>query len=132
MTYASKPKTIEGQTAKAVDPATPLFAVGDLVKTSPDSEHLYEVAELKMYPHGPMVGIYDESSHVDFWNPSSLTLHEKAPHGHKRTCTYLDDARADCDCMTFAERGRYLAWLGSANDVKRLASADENLNHTEK
>lgn len=97
--------------------ASDLFAVGDLVKTSPDSEYLYEVAELKRYPHGPMVGIYDEppSKHVDFWNPSSLTLHEKAPHGHKRTCAYLDDARADCDCMTFAEHGRYLAWLVSAN-----------------
>ena len=53
-----------------------LFAVGDWVKINPDSEYEYEVAEIRRFPHGFMVGIYDEppSKHVDFWNASSLTL----------------------------------------------------------
>ncbi len=53
-----------------------LFAVGDWVKLNPDSEYEYEVAEIRRFPHGFMVGIYDEppSKHVDFWNASSLTL----------------------------------------------------------
>ena len=35
----------------------------------------YEFAELKEYPHGLMVGIYDEkqkTNHIDFLNPESL------------------------------------------------------------
>ena len=55
------------------------LAVGDWVRISPHGQWDYEVAEIKMYPHGPMIGIYDEppSKHVDFWNPSSLTLARK-------------------------------------------------------
>lgn len=56
-----------------------LFSVGDWVRISPHGQWDYEVAEIKMYPHGPMIGIYDEppSKHIDFWNPSSLTLSRK-------------------------------------------------------
>jgi hypothetical protein len=55
--------------------------VGDWVKLSPESENDYEVAEIRQFPHGPMVGIYDEppSKHVDFWNASSLTLSRRRP-----------------------------------------------------
>ena len=37
---------------------------------------LYEVAHTKAFPHGVMVGIYDEppSKHVDYINPRSLTV----------------------------------------------------------
>ena len=57
-----------------------LFAVGDWVKLNPDSEYEYEVAEISRFPHGFMVGIYDEppSKHLDFWNASSLTLSRTA------------------------------------------------------
>lgn len=50
------------------------FAPGDRVFIS-NPAFTYEVAEIKKFPHGWMVGIYDEppSKHVDFWNPSSLT-----------------------------------------------------------
>ena len=39
----------------------------------------YEVAEIKKFPHGYMVGIYDEppSKHIDWWNLSSV---KKTPH----------------------------------------------------
>jgi len=49
---------------------------GDKVKLSPESEICYTVAELNRYPHGWMVGIYDEppSLHIDYWNPANLTL----------------------------------------------------------
>lgn len=62
-----------------------LFAVGDWVKLNPDSEYEYEVAEIRRFPHGFMVGIYDEppSKHVDFWNASSLTLSRKANGGSR-------------------------------------------------
>jgi len=75
-----RPEAYEVQAAQAVDPATPLFAVGDWVRISPHGQWDYEVAEVKMYPHGPMIGIYDEppSKHVDFWNASSLTLSRTA------------------------------------------------------
>lgn len=47
---------------------------GDLVRINPKSKFSYEVAEIRNFPHGLMVGIYDEppSKHVDFWNPNSL------------------------------------------------------------
>jgi hypothetical protein len=34
----------------------------------------YEVAEIKDFPHGKMVGIFDEppSKHIDYLNPSSV------------------------------------------------------------
>lgn len=34
----------------------------------------YEVAEIKDFPHGEMIGIYDEppTKHVDYLNPSSV------------------------------------------------------------
>jgi len=52
------------------------FRPGDKVKINPESEFSYEVARLEKFPHGWMVGIYDEppGKHVDFWNPSSLYL----------------------------------------------------------
>ena len=58
-----------------------IFIVGDLVKTREDSEYEYEIAEIKRFPHGPMIGIYDEppSKHVDFWSPKNLTLSNKKP-----------------------------------------------------
>jgi hypothetical protein len=67
-------------TARAGVTCTALFAVGDLVKIRPDAIYEYEVAEIRRFPHGFMVGIYDEppSKHVDFWNASSLTLAHKA------------------------------------------------------
>jgi len=38
------------------------------------SEQYYEVAEFKQYPHGIMVGIYDEppTKHIDYLNISSV------------------------------------------------------------
>lgn len=75
-TEATKPQ----QTQPKGLSAPPLFAVGDWVKLNPGSEYEYEVAEIRRFPHGFMVGIYDEppSKHVDFWNASSLTLSRKA------------------------------------------------------
>jgi hypothetical protein len=66
-------KTSEGPVGSSA-----LFAVGDWVKLNPEYE--YEVAEIRRFPHGFMVGIYDErpSNHVDFWNASSLTLSRTA------------------------------------------------------
>lgn len=48
--------------------------VGDLVKISEDHEASYEIAEIAGFPHGVMIGIYDEppSDHIDYFNPSSL------------------------------------------------------------
>lgn len=56
------------------------FDKGDWVKLNPESEFEYEVARIEKFPHGNMVGIYDEppSKHVDFWNASGLTLSRKA------------------------------------------------------
>ena len=36
----------------------------------------YEVAHQKQFPHGVMVGIYDEppSNHIDYINPRNLTV----------------------------------------------------------
>lgn len=50
------------------------FRPGDLVTISEGSEYRYEVAAVERFPHGLMVGIYDEppSKHVDYWNPGSL------------------------------------------------------------
>lgn len=47
------------------------FRPGDSVQFGGD---IYEVAELKKFPHGWMVGIYDEppSRHIDYLNPKSL------------------------------------------------------------
>lgn len=47
---------------------------GDRVRIGSDSEYSYEVACIKRFPHGMMVGIYDEppGKHVDYWNPTSL------------------------------------------------------------
>lgn len=33
------------------------------------------------------------------------------PHGHKRDCRYFKGG--NCNCMTVAQRQRYLAWLES-------------------
>ncbi len=37
---------------------------------------MYDVAEIKQFPHGPMVGIYDEppSKHIDYLNPESVKV----------------------------------------------------------
>lgn len=50
--------------------------VGDWVEFG---ESKYEVAKLSEFPHGMMIGIYDEppSKHVDYINPSSVKLVEK-------------------------------------------------------
>lgn len=47
---------------------------GDFARVNPDSEFSYEVACIKRFPHGIMIGIYDEppGKHVDFWNPGSV------------------------------------------------------------
>jgi hypothetical protein len=73
-----------------------LFAVCDFVKLSPTSEYEYEVAEIRRFPHGIMVGIYDEppSEHVDFWNQSGLTLLRRAG-----TCS-CGARRLDSGCYT--------------------------------
>lgn len=70
----------ETDEAKAL---TALFNVGDWVKTSINSEFAYEVAEIRQFPHGKMVGIYDEppSKHIDYWNPSSLVPANAVPRG---------------------------------------------------
>lgn len=67
------------------------FLPGDLVKTSAASEAVYEVVCIKPFPHGLMVGIYDEppSKHVDFWNPKNLVLHKAA----KRKATTKHDIK---------------------------------------
>jgi hypothetical protein len=64
---------------RRVSPSAHLFAVGDWVKLDRDSRYKYKVAEVRRFPHGYMIGIYDEppSLHVDYWNPSSLTLARK-------------------------------------------------------
>lgn len=47
--------------------------VGDIVKIN---DRYYKVAEIKMFPHGPMIGIYDEppSKHIDYWNPENVIV----------------------------------------------------------
>lgn len=37
---------------------------------------MWECAGVKQFPHGPMIGIYDEppSKHVDYLNPQSITI----------------------------------------------------------
>lgn len=47
--------------------------VGDRVHYGEGSS-VYEVAEIKEFPHGTMIGIYDEppSKHVDYLHPSSV------------------------------------------------------------
>lgn len=49
------------------------FRPGDLVNYG-GGEAVYEVADIKHFPHGWMVGIYDEppGNHVDWINPVSL------------------------------------------------------------
>jgi len=55
------------------------FAVGDFVSIGSDLKYRYEVAEIARFPHGIMIGIYDDppSDHIDYWNPSSLKLVKK-------------------------------------------------------
>lgn len=40
------------------------------------SDSFYEVAEIKEFPHGLMVGIYDDpaTKHIDYLNPESINL----------------------------------------------------------
>ena len=42
----------------------------------------YQIAEIKDFPHGKMVGIYDEppSKHIDYINPSSLAMAYSCPN----------------------------------------------------
>lgn len=37
----------------------------------------FEVAEVKDFPHGKMIGIYDEppSKHIDYLNPDSVSVY---------------------------------------------------------
>jgi hypothetical protein len=53
--------------------------IGSKVFVGDGRTNSYEVADLKRFPHGFMVGIYDEppSKHVDYWNAESLTLATK-------------------------------------------------------
>jgi hypothetical protein len=53
--------------------------IENLEKVSPGdrvyfSGRFYEVAEIKEFPHGPMIGIYDEypSKHIDYLKPESV------------------------------------------------------------
>lgn len=64
-------------TPKAGDNATK-FKPGDKVRFG-TGEAIYEVAVIKAFPHGFMVGIYDEppGKHIDYLNPGSLTLVEE-------------------------------------------------------
>jgi len=39
-----------------------------------------------------------------------LVRHHRTPHGHTRDCRYVTKNKS-CNCMTKAERRRYLAWL---------------------
>jgi len=53
--------------------------VGDFIFFSGS---FFEVAEVKTFPHGEMIGIYDEkpkSNHVDYLNPSSVLLAQPCP-----------------------------------------------------
>ena len=36
------------------------------------AEAIYKVAEIKEFPHGIMIGIYDEPGHIDYLNPESV------------------------------------------------------------
>ena len=49
------------------------FKAGDKVSYAGS---VYEVAHIKMFGNGPMVGIYDEppSKHIDYLKPGSLKL----------------------------------------------------------
>lgn len=51
------------------------FRPGVLVRIGKGG-YSYMVAEVKQFPHGKMIGIYDEppSKHIDYWNPESLTI----------------------------------------------------------
>lgn len=57
------------------------FRPGDRVTIGIRSGFIYTVAKIEKYPHGWMVGIYDEppGKHVDFWNPASLHLVDSRP-----------------------------------------------------
>lgn len=53
--------------------------IGDWVKIGKgDTE--YEVSAVKKFPHGYMIGIYDEppTKHEDYWQATSLTRVRKA------------------------------------------------------
>jgi hypothetical protein len=65
--------------------------VGDWVMIAPTSEYSYEVAELKQFPHGIMVGIYDEppSKHIDYWNIVYKSERKAAPRGEQWTPEYV-------------------------------------------
>lgn len=64
------------------------FRPGDMVKIDPESPFSYEVANLKKFPNGWMVGLSSglEGCRVDYWNPialchaSSTTRDTQAPH----------------------------------------------------
>lgn len=45
---------------------------------------IYEIAEFKEFPHGVMIGIYDEGNkeHIDYLNPSSLKYIDYFPCPH--------------------------------------------------
>lgn len=75
--------------------------VGDFVKVSKYSSFEYEVAEIKKFPHGKMIGIYDENNslHIDYWNPDNLFLSRKASESKYKLIPYhnpqgIDESKA--------------------------------------
>ena len=52
---------------------TPSIQVGSRVRYAGST---WVVAEIAQFPHGPMIGIYDEppSGHIDYLHPESVTL----------------------------------------------------------
>jgi hypothetical protein len=49
----------------------------------------YEVAEIKRFPHGKMIGIYDEppSKHIDYLHPNSVHKVENCNNCQGCGCT---------------------------------------------
>ncbi len=54
--------------------------------------NFYEVAEIKLFPHGKMIGIFDEKpySHIDYLNPSSVFLVAPCSNCQGGGCSYCN------------------------------------------
>jgi hypothetical protein len=76
------------------------LTVGDHVTIGSQSETIYEVACFKAFPHGIMVGIYDEppGKHIDFWNYNSLTKVEPEPEDQPGEGEEYEWISAIADC----------------------------------
>ncbi len=53
------------------------------------AESDWEVAHVKQFPHGPMIGIYDEppGKHIDYLHPRSVTI----PRGQNAKLSDLNE-----------------------------------------